>query len=69
VFEHVEKTRSKNSESAKRRWRNEKEASKGNASNPIHYKKERKIGVKNKPEVTEGFKALLAASLAPKKIQ
>jgi uncharacterized protein YdaU (DUF1376 family) len=64
VFEHVQKTRSKNSESAKRRWRNEKEASKGNASNPIHFKKERKtVG---KSQMTEGAKELLRMSLAPK---
>jgi hypothetical protein len=64
VFEHVQKTRSKNSESAKRRWRNEKEASKGNASNPIHFKKERKTP--GKSQMSEGAKELLRLSLAPK---
>jgi uncharacterized protein YdaU (DUF1376 family) len=66
VFEHVQKTRSKNSESAKRRWRNEKEASKGNASNPIQLsKKERGSGGK-KPVVSDGFKALMSATLPTK---
>lgn len=65
-WNYVQERRSKNSDSAKRRWRNEKKACVGNAPNPTPLsKKERGPNVKKK-EISEGFKMLMAATLAPK---
>lgn len=62
-FTFVQDRRTKNSDSAKRRWRNEKKASNGNAPNPTPLrKKERGSG----GQMNETTRALIANALKPK---